>query len=216
MRKIISSITGSILLFWTSFAQAEGVQFGIGLLAGQLSADGTETEGTAADTSTRTKSFEEAFYGADLFIEVVGDNGATLGLSYVPVDLEIGSGSRTDTAVATAQGGAENDTGTRTASADVTDLVTLYTNIPMGSSGWYALLGGHLATVTTSETLPNSSYGNEDIYGYQVGLGMRSGNRKIELSYSDFEDINIDATGGGTNSVSADADSLQLRLSYGF
>ena len=216
MRKIISSITGSILLFWTSFAQAEGVQFGVGLLAGQLSADGTETEGTAADTSTRTKSFEEAFYGADLFIEVVGDNGATLGLSYVPVDFEIGSGSRTDTAVATAKGGAENDTGTRTASADVTDLMTLYTNIPMGSSGWYALLGGHLATVTTSETLPNSSYGNEDIYGYQVGLGMRSGNRKIELSYSDFEDINIDATGGGTNSVSADADSLQLRLSYGF
>jgi len=216
MKKIISSIAGSILLFWTSFAQAEGVQFGVGLLAGQLSADGTETEGTAADTSTRTKSFEEAFYGADLFIEVVGDNGATLGLSYVPVDFEIGSGSRTDTAVATAKGGAENDTGTRTASADVTDLMTLYTNIPMGSSGWYALLGGHLATVTTSETLPNSSYGNEDIYGYQVGLGMRSGNRKIELSYSDFEDINIDATGGGTNSVSADADSLQLRLSYGF
>ena len=216
MRKIISSIAGSILLFWTSFAQAEGVQIGVGFLAGQLSADGTETEGTAADTSTRTKSFEEAFYGADLFIEVVGDNGATLGLSYVPVDLEIGSGSRTDTAVATAAGGAENDTGTRKASADVSDLITLYTNLPMGSNGWYALLGGHLATVTTSETLPNSSYGNEDIYGYQVGLGMRSGNRKIELSYSDFEDINIDATGGGTNSVSANADSLQLRLSYGF
>ena len=216
MRKIISSIAGSILLFWTSFAQAEGVQIGVGFLAGQLSADGTETEGTAADTSTRTKSFEEAFYGADLFIEVVGDNGATLGLSYVPVDLEIGSGSRTDTAVATAAGGAENDTGTRKASADVSDLITLYTNLPMGSNGWYALLGGHLATVTTSETLPNSSYGNEDIYGYQVGFGMRSGNRKIELSYSDFEDINIDATGGGTNSVSADADSLQLRISYGF
>ena len=57
-------------------------------LAGQQSADGTETEGTAADTSTRSKSFEEAFYGADLFIEVVGDNGLTLGLSYVPVDLK--------------------------------------------------------------------------------------------------------------------------------
>ena len=216
MRKIISSIAGSILLFWTSFAQAEGIQFGVGLLAGQISADGTETEGTAADTSDRTKSFEEMFYGADLFVEVVGDNGGTIGLSYVPLDFEIGSGSRTDSAVATAKGGAENDTGTRTASADVLDLITLYANVPMGSNGWYALLGGHLATVTTSESLPNSSYGNEDIYGYQVGFGTRSGNRKIELSYSDFEDISIDATGGGTNSVSADADSLQLRISYGF
>ena len=216
MKKIISSIAGSIVLFCTSFAQAEGVQFGVGFMAGQLSASGTETEGTAADTSTRSKSFDEMFYGADLFIEVVGDNGATLGLSYVPLDIEIGSGSRTDTAVATAAGGAENDTGTRTASADVSDLITLYTNLPMGTDGWYALLGGHLATVTTSETLPNSSYGNEDIYGYQVGLGKRNGNRKIELSYSDFEDIDISATGGNTNSVSANADSLQLRLSYGF
>ena len=211
MRKIISSIAGSILLFWTTFAQAE-VQFGLGLIAGQISADGTETEGTAADTSDRSKSFEELFYGADIFVEVTGDNGATIGLSYVPVDFEIGSGSRTDV---DGDDAAENDDGTRTASADVSDLITLYTNLPM-ENGWYALLGGHLATIKTSETLLNSSYGDEDIFGYQVGLGKRNGNRKIELSYSDFEDIDISSTGGGTNSVSANADSLQFRVSFGF
>ena len=213
MRKLISSIAGSILLFWTSFAQAEGFQFGVGFMAGQLNADGTETEGTAADTSNRSKSFDELFYGADLFAEVVGDNGFTIGLSYIPVDIEIGSGSRTDT---DGDDAAENDDGTRTASADIEDLMTLYTNMPMGSNGWYALLGYHMATVTTSETLPNSSYGNEDITGYQLGLGKRSGNAKIELAYSDFEDIKISATGGNTNSVSADADALQLRVSFGF
>ncbi len=213
MRKLISSIAGSILLFWTSFAQAEGFQFGVGFMAGQLNADGTETEGTAADTSNRSKSFDELFYGADLFAEVVGDNGFTIGLSYIPVDIEIGSGSRTDT---DGDDAAENDDGTRTASADIEDLMTLYTNMPMGSNGWYALLGYHMATVTTSETLPNSSYGNEDITGYQLGLGKRNGNTKIELAYSDFEDIDISATGGNTNSVSADADALQLRVSFGF
>ena len=213
MRKIISSIAGSILLFWTSFAQAEGFQFGVGFMAGQLNADGTETEGTAADTSNRSKSFDELFYGADLFAEIVGDNGFTIGLSYIPVDIEIGSGSRTDT---DGDDAAENDDGTRTASADIEDLMTLYTNMPMGSNGWYALLGYHMATVTTSETLPNSSYGNEDITGYQLGLGKRNGNTKIELAYSDFEDIDISATGGNTNSVSANADALQLRVSFGF
>ena len=213
MRKLISSIAGSILLFWTSFAQAEGFQFGVGFMAGQLNADGTETEGTAADTSNRSKSFDELFYGADLFAEIVGDNGFTIGLSYIPVDIEIGSGSRTDT---DGDDAAENDDGTRTASADIEDLMTLYTNMPMGSNGWYALLGYHMATVTTSETLPNSSYGNEDITGYQLGLGKRNGNTKIELAYSDFEDIKISATGGNTNSVSADADALQLRVSFGF
>lgn len=215
MKKMLSLIVCSVFLVWTTFAKAD-FQFGIGLMAGQVSADGTEKEGTAADTSTRTKSFEELFYGADIFIEKTDENGFTVGLSYVPIDIEIGSGSRTDTAVATAKGGAENDTGTRTASADVSDLITLYTNVPMGTDGWYALLGGHMATVTTSETLPNSSYGNEDIFGYQIGFGKRTDNRKLELAFSDFEDIDISASGGNSNSVSASADALQLRLSIGF
>jgi len=71
--------------------------YGIGLMTGQVSASGTETEGTAADTSTRSKSFDELFYGADIFIESELANGYTVGLSYVPVDVELGDGSRTDT-----------------------------------------------------------------------------------------------------------------------
>ena len=86
----------------------------------------------------------------------------------------------------------------------------------MGTDGWYALGGVHFATIETTENLPNSSYGNEDIYGYQIGLGRRVENAKVELSYSDFEDIDITASGGNSNSVSAEADSLQLRVSFGF
>ena len=74
----------------------------------------------------------------------------------------------------------------------------------------------HFTTVTTSETLPNSSYGNEDIYGVQVGFGLKEGNSKIELFYSDFEDISISSSGGNTNKVEADADAITLRLSIGF
>ena len=55
--------------------------------------------------------------------------------------------------------------------------------MPMGTDGWYALLGYHMATVTTAETLPNSSYGNEDIYGYQIGLGRRVENAKVEIDF---------------------------------
>ena len=134
----------------------------------------------------------------------------------MPLDLEIGDGSRTDSSTG-ADVASEADTGTRTASADVSDLITLYTNIPVGSGGYYGLLGVHHATVTTAETLPNSSYGNEDILGYQAGIGFKEGNYKIELAYSDFEDIDISSTGGdNNNSVSADADAVQLRLSFAF
>lgn len=212
MKKLIAIISTSVMMLCMSASYAE-VQFGVALQTGNLSTSGTETEGTAADTSNRSKSFDEFFVGADIFIEHVSDNGLTLGLSYVPLDIEIGSGKRTDS---DGDDPAENDDGTRTASADVSDLITLYTNVPMGTNGWYGLLGAHFTTITTSETLPNSSYGDEDIMGLQVGFGKRDGNAKIELAYSDFEDISISSTGGNTNKVTADADALTLRFSYGF
>ena len=212
MRKLIAIISTSVMMLCMSVSYAE-VQFGVALQTGNLSTSGTETEGTAADTSNRSKSFDEFFVGADIFIEHISDNGLTLGLSYVPLDIEIGSGKRTDV---DGDDPAENDDGTRKASADVSDLITLYTNVPMGTNGWYGLLGAHFTTITTSETLPNSSYGDEDIMGLQVGFGKRDGNAKIELAYSDFEDISISSSGGNTNKVTADADALTLRFSYGF
>ena len=74
-----------------------------------------------------------------------------------------------------------------------------------------------MTTVTTAETLNNSTYGNEDIFGAQVGLGFKSGNFKTEVSYSDFEDISLSSgAGDNSNSITADADAMTLRLSYGF
>tara|TARA_Y200000002_G_scaffold368003_1_gene360607 strand:- start:753 stop:1385 length:633 start_codon:yes stop_codon:yes gene_type:complete len=210
MKKLLSIIFASFLLISTAKAE---MSFGIGLMAGQVSSSGTEAEGTAADTSDRSKSFDEFFVGADIFAEKELGNGMVFGVSYVPVDVELGSGERSDS---NGSDPAENDDGTRKASADLSNLITLYGNLPIGGSGAYALGGMHFTTVSTSETLPNSSYGDEDIYGFMVGLGTKKENAKIELFYSNFEDISISSSGGGTNSVSADADAITLRLSYGF
>ena len=211
MKKLNILVATLMFTFFTS-VKAE-VQFGFGLIAGQTSVDGTETECTAADTSDRSASFDEVFVGGDIFVEMIQDSGLTYGLSYVPLDIEIGSGSRVDS---DGDDAAENDDGTRTASADLSDLITVYANVPVGGNGFYGLVGAHMVTVKTSETLNESSYGNEDIFGYQLGFGQRSGNLKLEVAYSDFEDISLSSSGGGTNSISADADALTLRMSYGF
>ena len=214
MKKIFALL--STLFFLTTVSAKADVQFGFGLMGGQASSDGTETEGTAADTSNRSTSFDELFFGADLFMEFVADNGMTFGLSYIPMDIELGSGERTD---ANGSDPAENDDGTRKASADVTDLTTLYTNIPMGDNGWYGLLGYHFATVETNETLNASKYGNEDINGYQIGIGQRIDKFKYELSYSDFDSISLGSTvtdTSGQNKINADADALTFRISFGF
>tara|TARA_B100000886_G_scaffold311247_1_gene246469 strand:+ start:177 stop:821 length:645 start_codon:yes stop_codon:yes gene_type:complete len=214
MKKYINVFVATLFLTAITTAKSE-ISIGFGLIGGQTEISGTETEGTAADTSTRSKTIKEQFVGGDIFIESISDSGLTFGLSYVPLDIELGSGSRTDTSTG-ADVASEADTGTRKASADLEDLFTLYTNVPLGTNGYYGLLGVHMTTVSTSETLNASSYGNEDIFGAQVGLGFRSGNFKTEFSYSDFEDINLSSSGGGTNSIAADADALTLRISIGF
>ena len=147
MKKLNILVATLMFTFFTS-VKAE-IQFGLGLIAGQTDVSGTETEGTAADTSTRTASFKEAFVGGDIFVEMVSDSGFTYGVSYVPLDIEIGSGSRTDSSTG-ADVASEADTGTRTASADLSDLVTVYANIPFGGNGFYGLAGYHLVTVSTA------------------------------------------------------------------
>ena len=85
----------------------------------------------------------------------------------------------------------------------------------MGGNDGYGLLGLHYAELTTSETLVNSSYGDENIFGAQIGYGVKKGNLKYELSYSDFESISLSSS-SGSSTVSADADALTFKIAYGF
>lgn len=212
MKNYIRIIFSSLLLIWATPSNAAEYNFGVGLIVGQVDSSGTETEGTAADTSNRTKSFEEGFAGADLFAEYVTDGGWALGIQYIPIDKDVGSGSRTDT------GTNDDDTGTRTASAELTDMYSLYTNVPLGDSGLYGLLAYNQVTVDTSETLNVSTYGNPDVDGYSIGLGYRGGAMKYEVYYTDFEDIKVNATtdADSSNSISADIDAVTFRMSFGF
>lgn len=211
MKRLLVTIFS--ILFLTGVAKAEW-KYGFSVMAGQLSTDGTESEKSGSvGPETNSKSIDETFAGASLFVEYILDSGITVGLDYVPLDLELGSGKRTDS---TTDGNeSTDDSGTYSASADVTDLMTLYVNYPLGTGGYYGSLGAHQATVTTSETLPNSTYGNDDIYGVLVGLGYKAGPMKLEVAYSDFETIGVSSS-SGSSSVSADADALNFKIAYSF
>ena len=201
-------------LFICGVAKAD-LSYGVSLMFGQVDTSGHELEsGSASDKNS--KSLKESFVGGSLFIEGRDDSGYAIGLDYVPVGLDIGDGKRTDSSTG-ADVASEADTGNRKASAEIENLFTLYANIPVGSDGYYGVLGLHYTTITTDETLPNSTYDDEDIFGFQVGLGMRSGNLKYELSYSDFSDIEINGKGGNSgNKIEADADALMFKIAYGF
>ena len=97
------------------------------------------------------------------------------------------------------------------------DLVTAYVHVPIGPM--YGILGYHQVTVATQETLQTSKYGNVDINGYQVGLGVKGDHSRFQLTYSDFDDISITGTNSGEtnqNKITADADALTASFSINF
>ena len=212
MKKLLA---GTFAMFVIAFMPAKAdIDFGITLQAGSYDTSGSETEkNTAGDNEVNSKSVSETFEGASIYIEAVADNGFTLGIDYVPMDIDLGSGSRTD---ADGDDAAENDDGTRTASATVENLITLYTNVPLFGSNVYFLGGIHTADVITNETLQTSSYPDEELLGYQVGLGYRAGKFKAQVYYSDFGDIDINSDQNNGQKITADADATALTISYGF
>jgi hypothetical protein len=211
--KILALIASSMLILSFSSLKAD-VNLGLSLMVGQADTSGHELEnGAAADKNA--KSIKENFYGASVFVEARADNGFALGLDYVPLKMDIGDGKRTDSDGGHASG--EADTGTRSATASLDDLITIYANVPLLDTGFYALAGYHTVDIVTDEALPNSNYGNTDINGYQIGLGRRGDNFKAEFFYSDFDDISLTASGGkGSHKIEADADAMGFKFSVLF
>ena len=223
MKKLLGIFSASIIWAFSFMPANSDVGFGVTALVGELDTSGTETEKTVTGvTSQKTStSFEESFMGASVYAEFRTDNRFAFGVEYVPVDIEVGSGTRTDSN-SDADVASEADTGDRSASADIEGLTTFYARVPIpNTSNAYIKLGYMDADVTTAETLPTSSYGDVSLNGIEYGLGFASdsGRSRVELSYSDFDDISITGTGSGEtnqNSITADADALALRISFGF
>lgn len=215
MKKILSLV--SVFTFLIAFNAAKAdVSVGVALMAGQTEVSGSEFENGAGSADKNTKTIKEVFVGGSVFLELRDDSGFALGIDYVPVNLEIGDGKRTD-GTAGADVAAEADTGTRSASAELEDLITVYVDIPVGDNGYYGTLGFHTLDVTTQETLNSSSYGDQSLNGVLVGFGKKSGNFKYAVEYSDFENIELEASGGSaTHKIEADADALKFKIAYGF
>ena len=224
MKKIISTLGASFI--WMALiapANSGPVGIGVALQVGQYETSGTETEKavTGVTSETTNKTLKETFAGASVYAEYRRDNGFALGVDYVPTDISLGSGKRTDSDAG--ESTSDDDTGNRSASADIDGLTTIYAHIPVGPV--YVLLGYHSADVTTTETLQTSSYGNVSINGTQIGLGIKSEDSRMraQVSYSDFDDISLTATGNtiagnltGQNKITADADVLAFSVAFGF
>lgn len=212
MKKLVA-IVCSLFLLTTISAKAE---MGIGISGAfhMLEADGTEITRSSNEKNNGTHS-EDAIV-PELFIEMIGDNGSALGISYIPTR-DMGSKSRSDT-------NSEGDTGTYKAAAELDNVLKIYGDIPMGdiygSTGYLHVGIQHVEVVTLESLNSGASYPNKNVFGYTVGFGAKGdlayGNNlyyKGELTYTNFEAYEGDGAG---NKVNADLEDIAARLSIGY
>jgi hypothetical protein len=219
MKKLLSLIS-LIFLITTISAKAE-IGIGISGAIHMLDASGSET--TRQSNQNNSGSHEETVEVPEIFIEAVNDNGLAVGISYIPTR-DMGSKSRTDTSTG-ADAAAEADTGTYTASAELDNVIKLYTDLPTGKSiaggNLYVHLGlQHVELVTLESLNSGAVYPNKNLLGATLGLGIKGdipyGNNlyyKGELSYTNFETYKADGAG---NKVSAQLEDYAARLSVGY
>ena len=207
------------VMFSTVAANAEK-RIGISGAYTMFSSDGTETIKSSGTKTSKTHDDEAVV--PSIFFEIANDNGLAVGLDFIPAEAELGSGknARTDTDT----DDASDTAGDNKVSAELTSHTTLYLSKSVGGNGAYFKGGVAFATIDTTETLATgSTYGNEDVTGFLVGLGVNKDNDngtffRTELTYTDYEDISITGSAdsdGVSNKIDADIDAVAFRISVG-
>ena len=196
---------------------SEGFRIGVGISSVDVSGSGTERlkAGSGAETtkkagSAASSSSAETTVG-HIFAEKTFSSGVTFGIDFIPGEASVGSKTRSDDD--------EDTTGDNKASAEVSDHLTVYALMPLGSSPFFVKGGITSMDVVTTENLATgSTYGNTSVNGVTAGFGahMERDNGlflRAEASMAEYENLTLVSSAG--NTVQADLDTTSLTLSIG-
>jgi hypothetical protein len=223
MKKILT------ILFFTLFmgasSQAE-ISFGISGALTQIEASGTETEGGEKNS----KDVSHVTVLPSVFVEYGITDRITIGLDYIPGDADVSNGTHTREDVETSVTSTATTTATQRtqkAQAELSNHMSLYADYMINDTTF--VKGGVVQVdLDTLESLgTGSKYGNDTINGFVLGAGIKKDVdgfgkfMKIELVYTDYEDISLKSsvarTGVTTNNkIEADLDTMALKVSYAY
>ncbi len=204
-------------------------EYGFGITGNWAIVGGTgsekDTDGSADDDAgAREAVAKNNAIIASYFVEYIFDNGYVLGFEGIPGSADVNDKklSRTDVNP-TEVPAATKDSITRSAQAEIENVMTFYVNVPFGGNGIYGTAGFTTMDVNSMETTRSGvSYGNTDVDGLLVGLGYKNDlgantYYKIEGSYTEFDTITLSSseTDKG-NTVSADLDVTKLTFAFGY
>ena len=230
MKKYFLTIVASLFML-SSNAFAGSLGMGVAGHLASVSADGTETTGTGTGESGTDNSVTSATAGNDfgfgsVFAEYnFGDSEVfTLGVDYIPgsADVNRSSLSRTDTA--NGDSGNNNQSGTRTANAEISDHITYYAELG-GMNSLYGKVGFSQVDIETKESSTASgtfgTYPDKTLDAWTYGIGYKgdfgtNGFFKVEGYYTDYDSYSASSTTNNTVSANLDVVGAAFRLGFKF
>ena len=216
MKKTILVIMISMLTF-VGKAYAE-ISYGVSASLTQIDASGTETEGGEKNSGDA----DNLVVVPSLFVEYGFSDAISVGLDYIPLSADVSKNTKSRTDVETSVTTTTTTTSrTQKAQAELTNHTTLYANYMLTDTMFLKAGVAYVELDATESLGTGSKYGTEDIYGTVVGVGAKQDNIRVELLYTDYEDISLTSsvarTGVTTNNkIDAELDTLQFKLSYAF
>ena len=219
MRKLHQFFIALVMLAFSSASYAE-MKYGVSVALTFIDATGTETEGGEKNNGDA----DNIVVIPSVFAEYAFSDTISVGLDYIPFKADVSDKTEKRSDTETSVTGTATTTSTsrtQQAQAELENHITLYANYNLGD-GLYLKGGVANVTLNTDESLgTGSKYGNVDIMGVVLGVGIESGNWRTEVAYTDYEDISLTSsvarTGVTTNNkINADLDTLAFRVSYAF
>ena len=228
MKKILIATLLSFGLITS--AGAIGANIGVSLSVGNLEADNASENFTGAHSSSASPGdikkqasadgdeVEGQFAQGSIFVEATLGDRFSIGLDYVPQDIE---SETTENITNIANGKEVAAQATNTVQVDFTDLYTVYAKINFNENVYFKL--GHVQVdVITNEALATGGgYGNGDLSGTTVALGYQHNFNsnmfaRVEGFQTEMDGITLTNTTDSTKSVSADGvDLMGMTLSLG-
>ena len=209
MLKIKTLIVALIASAFAFSAMAQTVSMGITGTMISYEADGHEK--VKSSGTKNTKSEDGTAVIGSIFIELsdLGDYGTTIGLDVMPYGRKIGDGSNTRTDTDTED--ASDQAGTNEVDVNLANAAMVYIEQPfdadIGIGEPFVKVGYQQLTLETDESVATgSTYGDETMSGYHIGVGVRGdlptgGFWKTGLTYASYD--------GATFNGSNDADSVK-------
>ena len=227
--KLTVFLTALLMSFSTSAFSFEGFSIGATYSSLDFSTSGKEISTGAVGSDNTLSSVSTTKTGSGdlglVFAEYTFAQGTTIGVEHISGTAELGKGSRTEDSLSTDSG---SHNGTVTVKADISDPTTFYvepTWMANDRFGIYLKGGATRVSISPKEVsdsagIVDSTYGSKDVWGIMTGFGAKAyyNNFFVKAEYveTEFETYSFTSTTGDKNTINADVDTEETRISIGY